>query len=93
MEAMTPEQHEVQRILSNVADLPIGKCLTLAMRYTGDGLGGMIVKRSRRNTWVFQREFYIGRSRWADGLAQCLEEIEHYVKTGRLQEPDRVLAG
>jgi len=81
---------EAQRILSNVADLPVGGTITLP-DIANDGWGGMVVKRHSAKTLVFQREFMKGRSRWADGLAQALEDIEVYVATGKLHEPDRVV--
>lgn len=85
---------EVQRILANIADLPVGASLTLA-DIAHDGFGGMIVKRTRSGnatpTYVFQREFAHERSRWADGLAQAIEEVETYVNTGKLQEPDKIV--
>ena len=85
---------EVRRILANVADLPIGGKLLLP-DLANDGFGGMYVKRARTGTasktWVFQREFYMGRSRWAHGLAECIEELETYVLTGHLREPDRIV--
>jgi len=80
---------DLQRILSNIADIPIGKTIRLEDR-AKDGFGGMIVKRSRRSTWVFQREFCNIRSRWADSLSDCLMEIDAYLGTGKLHEPDSV---
>lgn len=87
---MTKAELEVERILQNVADLPVGKTLTLA-DIAHDGFGGMVVKRHSRNTLVFQREHAHERSRWADGIAQAYEEIETYVNTGKLHEPDRII--
>ena len=83
---LTAIQRECERILANVADLPVGQTITLADR-AYDGFGGMKVKRHSADTLVFQRTGYIGRSRWADGLAQAYEEIEQYVTTGTLKEP------
>lgn len=79
----TETQRECERILANVADLPIGKSLTLP-DIAHDGWGGMVVKRYSRDTLVFQREGSSERSRWADGLSRSYEEIEHYVSTGKL---------
>ena len=85
----TAAQRECERILANVADLPVGKTLTLA-DIAHDGLGGMVVKRHSRDTLVFQRVGSKERSRWADGLSQAYEEIEAYVLTGHLKNPDKV---
>ena len=86
---LTAVQRETERILANVADLPVGKTITLEDT-AHDGFGGVVVKRHSRNTLVFQRQFSRERSRWADGLAQAYEEIETYVATGKLHEADRV---
>lgn len=85
--AMSPAELEAHRILANVADLPVRGSLILA-DLAHDGFGGMKVMRTRANTWMFQREGYTARGRFADGLAQCLEEIEVYVNSGKLAEPD-----
>ena len=87
---LTAIQRETERILANMADLPVGKSLTLE-DIAHDGFGGMTVKRHSEKTFVFQRTGFIGRSRWADGLAQCYEELETYVLTGLLREPDRIV--
>lgn len=80
---------EVQLILANIADLQPGMSLTLA-DLAHDGFGGVVVKRSRAhgNPLVFQREFSRERSRWADSLADAMREVEVYVNTGKLHEPD-----
>lgn len=89
---LTVVEREVERILANVADLPIGK--TILLEDTAhDGFGGVVVKRHSRETLVFQRQFSQERSRWADGLSQAYEEIEAYVQTGRLQEADHGVVG
>lgn len=75
-----------QSILNKVASLSVGDSLRLEDK-AHDGFGGMVVKRHSRNTLVFQREFAHHRSRWADGLAQCMEEIETFGLTGKLHEP------
>lgn len=83
------EAAEASRILANVADIPIGGSLHLP-DLAHDGLGGMNVFHTRRGTWLFQRELYTQRGRFADGLAQCLEEIEFYIlSNGHLSGPDR----
>ncbi len=83
------ENAEAQRILANVADIPVGGNLMLA-DLAADGFGGMNVFRTRNGTWLFQREFYTQRGRFADGLSQCLEEIEFYVlSNGHLSGPDK----
>lgn len=86
---LSPIDLEAQRILSNVADVPKGGKLTLA-DLAGDGFGGMNVFRTRRGGWLFQREFYTARGRFADNLPQCLDEIEFYLTSGgHLQGPDK----
>lgn len=82
---------EALRILENVADLPKGRSLTLSAIDNSDGYGGCVVLHSRSGPYVFQREGYQGRSRWADNLSQALEEIEAWVNTGRLHEPDKIV--
>ena len=83
------ETTEASRILANVADIPIGGSLQLA-DLAQDGFGGMNVFHTRKGTWLFQREFYTQRGRFADGLAQCLEEIEFYIlSNGHLSGPDQ----
>ena len=86
---MTKEAIEAQRILATVADIPVGGKLTLE-DLAHDGFGGMNVFRSRKGTWLFQRADYTARGRFADGLAQCLREIEFYVTSGgHLSGPDK----
>jgi hypothetical protein len=87
---LTAVQRETERILANVADLPIGKTITLA-DIAHDGLGGMVIKRHSRSTVVFQRQFSRERSRWADELAEAYDEIMVYVMTGKLHEADRIV--
>jgi hypothetical protein len=87
---MSAVQLEVERILANVTDLPIGKSLLLA-DIAHDGFGGVTVKRNSRYTVVFQRQFSRERSRWADNIQQVYEEIEAYVQTGKLREPDQII--
>lgn len=87
---LSREDAEVMRILANVADLPVGKSLTLADS-AYDGFGGMVIKRSSTKTYVFQREFSRERSRWADSLPDTIAEIRTYVRTGKLAEPDRII--
>ncbi len=83
------QQAEASRILANVADIPIGGSLQLA-DLAQDGFGGMNVFRTRKGTWLFQREFYNARGRFADGLAQALTEIEFYLTSnGHLSGPDK----
>jgi hypothetical protein len=81
-------QAEVMRILANVSDLPRGGKLTLA-DLAHDGFGGMNVFHNRSGSYLFQREFYTARGRFADNKAQCIEEIEHYVDSGMLSGPDK----
>ena len=82
-------QAEASRILANVADIPVNSSLQLA-DLAQDGFGGMNVFRTRKRTWLFQREFYTARGRFADGLARCLDEIEFYLTSnGHLQGPDK----
>jgi hypothetical protein len=82
---------ELRRILLDLEDLPVRKSLTLT-DLAHDGFGGMVVFRSSQKTYVFQREFYKGRSRWADSHTECAQELECYLLTGKLQEPDKVRA-
>ena len=87
---LSPTELEAQRILSNVADIPKGGKLTLA-DLAADGFGGMNVFRTQRGGWLFQREFYRARGRFADNLPECLEEIEFYLTSGgHLSGPDNV---
>lgn len=86
---MTPMELEAQRILSNVADIPMRGKLILA-DLAQDGFGGMNVFRTGSGGWLFQRERYTARGRFADNLAQCIEEIEFYLTSGgHLSGPDK----
>lgn len=87
---LTPAQLEVERVLTEAMQLPVGQCLLLAEQYHGDGLGGLVVKRHSRHTLVFQRIGSRERSRWADDPEQAREEIAAYLETGRLHEPDQI---
>ena len=81
-------QNEVHRILANIADLPRGGKLLLA-DLAHDGFGGMHVFHTSSGSYLFQREFYTARGRFADTKAHCIAEIEHYVDSGMLSGPDK----
>lgn len=89
---LTKEQLETERILANVADLPVGKTITLLSAkqedpIAYDGFGGLVVKRHSNSTFVFQRQHDTERSRWADNLGEAYEEIAYWVEHGKLHPP------
>jgi hypothetical protein len=86
---LTLAQLAVEHLLTRVESLPVGRAVVLADR-AQDGFGGLLVKRHARNTLVFQRTGFQGRSRWADGPDQAREELRSYVETGKLNEPDQI---
>jgi hypothetical protein len=87
--ALTLAQLAVEEILTRVMELPVGRSILFPDR-AQDGFGGMVVKRYSWHTLVFQRAGSQERSRWADGLEQARREIETYLQTGKLREPDKV---
>lgn len=89
MKALTLAELAVENLLTRLSDLPVGHSLVLADR-AGDGHGSLMVKRHAKNTLVFQRTGFQGRSRWADGPDQAREELRTYVASGKLNEPDNV---
>jgi len=87
--ALTIAQLAVEHLLTRLSELPVGRAVVLADR-AEDGFGGLLVKRHAKHTYVFQRTNHMGRSRWADGPEQAREELQSYVATGKLREPDNV---
>jgi hypothetical protein len=87
--ALTLRQLAIEHLLTRLTELPVGASVVLADR-AGDGFGGLLVKRHSTRTLVFQRTGSQERSRWADGPDQAREEIQTYIDTGKLQEPDKV---
>jgi hypothetical protein len=87
--ALTLKQLAIEKILTELSDLPVGSS-RVYRDLAGDGFGGLLVKRHSTHTLVFQRTGYIGRSRWADGPAQARQEIRTYLDTGKLREPDNI---
>jgi len=81
---------ESLRIYSNARDLPVGKSLTLPPANSSDDFGGLVIKRNSAKTFVFQREFYRTRSRWADTPADAIREITYYLVTGNLHPSDNL---
>jgi len=90
--ALTPRQLAVEKILTELSELPVGHS-RLYRDLVNDGFGGMVVKRHAKHTLVFQRTGSRERSRWADGPDQAREEIKAYINTGKLHEPDYKVKG
>lgn len=88
-EPMTPQQLDIEGLLAQLADLPVGWSVTLPDR-ANDGLGGLTAKRYSKYTLVFQRTGFLGRSRWADGPDEARRELQAYLDTGKLLDPDNV---
>ena len=86
---LTLAQLAVENLLAQLVDLPVGKSVVLVDR-AGDGFGGLRVKRHSQHTLVFQRTGSQEGSRWADGPDQAREELQAYVASGKLREPDRI---
>lgn len=83
---------QVELWLGDLEDLPQGESIHLAgIGQPMDGGGGLVVKRHSRHTWVFQREHHQQRSRWADSIQECEEELRFYIQTGALHPPDKVI--
>jgi hypothetical protein len=89
---LTLKQLAIEKLLTRLTDLPVGASVLLPDR-AGDGFGGLLVKRHARHTLVFQRTGSQERSRWADGPDQAREEIQTYIDTGKLHEPDFKIRG
>jgi hypothetical protein len=87
--ALTMAQLAVEQLLTRLTELPVGRAVVLADR-AEDGFGKLLVKRHSKHTLVFQRTNFMGRSRWADGPEQAREELQSYVESGKLREPDRI---
>jgi hypothetical protein len=86
---LTVAQLAVEHLLTRLSDLPVGHSVMLADR-AEDGFGGLLVKRHAKHTLVFQRTGFKARSRWADGPEQAREELQSYITSGKLREPDRI---
>lgn len=86
---LTPDELAVEEMLSELMALPVGASRVFLDR-AFDGFGGMVVKRHSAHTLVFQRQGFKARSRWADTHAEAREEIETYLDTGKLNEPDKI---
>jgi hypothetical protein len=88
--ALTIAQLAVEHLLRRLTELPVGQTVILEDR-ARDGFGGLLAKRHSQHTFVFQRVGHQGRSRWADGPDEVREELDAYVGTGKLREPDKIV--
>lgn len=86
---LTLAQLAVENLLTQLTELPVGKSVVLKDR-AGDGFGGLRVTRHSEHTLVFQRVGHRGRSRWADGPDEVREELQTYIMSGKLKEPDKI---
>ena len=86
---LTLEQLALEGLLTRIRELQIGESLILPNR-ADDGLGGLVVKRHSRRTYIFQREGFVDRSRWADDADEERRELATYLATGKLNEPEEI---
>jgi hypothetical protein len=71
--------HAVAKIDVELSLLPVGQSRPYR---------GMIVTRHKPEVWIFEPSGFKGPARRAEGRAAVRQEIEHYVKTGKLRQPD-----
>jgi hypothetical protein len=86
--ALTLAQLAIENLLAKLTELPVGESVVLKDR-AGDGLGGLQVTRHSEYTLIFQRVNRLGRWHRADGTDEVRGELQAYVASGKLREPDK----